>query len=226
MRTETNKSELADLLDQHETIRRAHYQLNNGISHTKKTIEAMRRGSTRVCELTQAGKSCKCRDAKLSAYADQLRDLENAINARVNPIVPDLVRARRDRLRAQARELYGQARNLRNEAQQQAHQLEQRADALVEQSKSDGERAVEGMRAEGREFYETIGGSGIVLRSRIAQRWCHLARAGVAWICSMSKSLRHPTRHARVTNSSVTRDAGFWAAALFLPEAGGAKSHK
>jgi DNA repair exonuclease SbcCD ATPase subunit len=160
VRTKTNKSELGDLLDQHQTIRQAHYQLNNGIPHTKKTIEAMLRGSTHVCELTQNGKSCKCRDTKLSAYADQLRDLESAINARMNPIVPDLARERRDRLRAQARELNDQARNLLNEAQQQAHQLEQRADALVEQSKSDAERAVEAMRAEGREFYETIDGVG------------------------------------------------------------------
>jgi hypothetical protein len=156
VRAKTNKSELGDLLDQHETIRQAHYQLNNGIPHTKKTIEAMQRGSTRVCELTQGGKSCKCRDTKLSAYADQLRDLDSAINARLNPIVPDLARARRDRLRAQGRELRDQAYKLRAEAHQEAAKLEARADALVEQSKGDAERAVEAMRAEGLDFYEKV----------------------------------------------------------------------
>lgn len=146
---------LGDLLDRHQAMDRDYHQIRSaGIPHQKKTIEAMRRGDETACRLTQGGNSCQCRDATLSVYARQLRASDNAIRSRLNPIVPNPARVERDGLLMQAMELEEQARQLRIEARQ----LVARADALREQSKSDAERAIEALRAEGRNFYEDADG--------------------------------------------------------------------
>jgi hypothetical protein len=158
---------LGDLFDRRQAIARAYYQIRSaGVPHQRKTIEAMRRGDERACRLTQDGKSCECRDAKLSVYAHQLRDIESAIGPHLNPIVPNLAFAQRDRLCMQASELKERARQLRIAAEEQvrglrieAQQLDARADALREQSKSDAERAIEALRAEGGSFYEEADGA-------------------------------------------------------------------
>jgi hypothetical protein len=110
----------------------------------------MRAGDERACQLTQDGTSCKCRDAKLSAYSDQLRDIDNAISARLNPTIPSSARALRERLRKQAKELSDQARQVRAEAYLKEQALEIKAAALVEQSTTDAERAANALWMEGR----------------------------------------------------------------------------
>jgi hypothetical protein len=149
---------LGDLFDHRREIQSAYTQtMNRGIPHPKKIIEAMRSGDERKCRLTQGGKSCACRDKKTSAYADQLRDIDSAIQSHLNPVVPNIAREHRDRLHTQARELTAEARQLRKAAEDQvrglyeeARQLDAKAEALLEQSKSDAHRAIE---ANGHQFY-------------------------------------------------------------------------
>jgi hypothetical protein len=139
------------MFDRRQTIQQANARVFNiRIPHTKKIIEAMRAGDERVCQLTQDGTSCKCRDAKLSAYADQLRDIDSAIKARLNPMVANLARVQRDRFRKEAEILKEQARQVRAEANLKEQELKIKAEALIEQSTTDAERAANVLWMEGR----------------------------------------------------------------------------
>lgn len=138
---------LRELLDHRDEIYVNFATIHDrGIPHPKKIIDEMRDGNERRCRLTHDGRSCACRDEKLSTYTAQLREIDTVIEGRVHPIIPRLADAQRDRLHMQVKELVDRAHQLRSEA----WQLDIRAEELREQSKSDAERTID---ANGHQFY-------------------------------------------------------------------------